>query len=126
MPDKEQDFTGGTYSKLVEVSEQKKGHSAKATVKPSNRDTTVQPVKADNLIEFIRKSVKQIGKEAATYRFTAGEKEALAEMIFTFRKDGVRVSENEITRVAVNALIHDFKIKGKDSTLSKVLEQLNA
>jgi len=40
---------------------------------PSNHDTTT-PRDENDIFELVRKAVKQIGKEAATYRFTKDEK----------------------------------------------------
>ena len=37
------------------------------------------------IIEFIRKAVKDVGKESATYRFTPEEKKALLELTFTYK-----------------------------------------
>src|SRR5690349_11641441 len=66
------------------------------TVIPSNHDTTT-PDKEDELLEKARKAVKQIGKEAATHRFTLEEKNNLADIEYTYRRQGIRTSENEIT-----------------------------
>lgn len=78
------------------------------------------------LVEPVRKAVKELGKEAATHRFTAAEKQALAEMIFTYRRQGIRTSENEIARIAINALVADYKRQGENSLLAQVLRELNS
>lgn len=81
-----EDYTAGTYSKLAEVAQQKKQPPTntatpvkrtnkvnKATVPPSNHDTVIprnQDTNNDDYVEVVRKAVKQLGKEAATYRFT--------------------------------------------------------
>src|SRR5712692_10341044 len=54
------------------------------TKQPSNRDTT-QTIKPEGFpeedsIETVRVAVKQLGKEAATYRFTLEEKKSLADV----------------------------------------------
>ncbi len=56
----------------------------------------------DTTIETIRKAVKQIGKEGATHRFTSKEKRDIADLIYTYKRQGIRTSENEITRIAIN------------------------
>ena len=94
------------------------------TTNPSNRDTTVSRYH-DTIIELIRKAVRELGKEAATHRFTMEEKRALADIIYTFKSKGVKTSENEITRIAVNLIINDYKANGEDSLLDKVLKALN-
>src|SRR5687768_15951176 len=48
------------------------------TMPPRYRDT-MTPV----VVETVRKAVKQIGKEAATHRFTEEEKRAIADIVYT-------------------------------------------
>src|SRR5688572_22780415 len=54
------------------------------TMIPRNHDTMI-PLKNDeiDLFELVRKSIKQIGKEAATHRFTIEEKNELADIEYT-------------------------------------------
>jgi hypothetical protein len=77
------------------------------------------------VLDLVRATVKRLGKEAATYRFTQEEKRALAEIVYRYRGQGVRTSENEITRIAVNWLVEDYRRKGTGSILAQVLERLN-
>lgn len=99
---------------------------------PRHHDTTVpsdgpeqQPDQAAN-VESVRRAVKQLGKEAATYRFTADEKRALADIVYQYRGAGIRTSENEITRIAINSLVEDYRQHGDQSFLALVLQRLNA
>ena len=96
----------------------------KATKKPSNHDTTVSRYHA-TIIELVRKAVKELGKEAATHRFTINEKKALADLIYSYKNRGVRTSENEVTRIAVNFIINDYKENGENSVLDRTLKALN-
>src|SRR5712691_10474067 len=64
------------------------------TMTPSDHDTTVSP--DEEIIEKARKAVKQIGKEAATHRFTLEEKNMMADIEYRYRRLGIRTSENEI------------------------------
>ena len=75
-------------------------------------------------VRRLRKAVKQIGKEAATYRFTREEKDQLSDLIHTCRRQGYRTSEVEITRIAVNWLMEDYRVGGKRSVLCRVLRAL--
>jgi len=77
------------------------------------------------MIEIIRGAVKQLGKEAATHRFTIEEKRALANIVFEYKDKQIRTSENEIARVAINFLVNDYRINGQNSILARVLERLN-
>ena len=104
----------------------------KATKKPSNRDTT-QPHNHTTtvsryhatIIELVRKAVKELGKEAATHRFTIREKKELADIIYSYKNRSVRTSENEVTRIAVNFIINDYKENGENSILDRTLKALN-
>ena len=94
------------------------------TTNPRNHDTTVSRCH-DTTIEAIRKVVKEFGKEAATHRFTAQEKQAIAEIVYAYKGKGVRTSENQIARIAINWLIVDYHENGENSVLELVLRALN-
>jgi hypothetical protein len=77
-------------------------------------------------IETIRKAVKQLGKEATFSRFTQEEKNSLGDVVYTYKRSGIRTSENEVIRIAVNWLLEDFHSDGQNSVLARVLTKLNA
>jgi len=93
-------------------------------VTPRNRETTVSRYH-DTIIELVRKAVKEFGKEAATHRFTVEEKKAIADIIYSYKNRGIRTSENEIARIAVNFIINDYRENGENSVLDKALRALN-
>ena len=99
--------------------------------KPPGEDTepkhdTMTPRYHDSLIATIARSVREVGKEVSTYRLTVQEKETLAEIIYHFRRDKCRLSENEIARIAINLLIEDFKSNKKSCMLSRIAEAMKA
>ena len=96
-----------------------------STTLPRHRDT-VTPQDEDDILDIVRKAVKQIGKEAATHRFTLDEKNLLADIEYTYKRQGVRTSENEITRIAINYFIQDYQRNGNSSLLAKILQRLNS
>jgi hypothetical protein len=104
-------------SKTVEVVESNL-ETNKATMTPSNRDTTV------SLIDKIRHEVKELGKEAATYRFTKSEKDALKDLVYIYGRQGVKTSENEIARIAINWLFEDNQTNGEQSVIYLALKAL--
>ncbi len=69
------------------------------TMTPSNHDTT-PPSKDDELLEKARKAVRQVGKEAATHRFTLEEKNMLADIEYSYRR-----REYEQARTKLPALL---------------------
>jgi len=102
------------------------------TKQPTNRDTTTPRYHDttvsryhDVIIELVRKSVKEFGKEAATHRFTLEEKRAVADIIYTYKNKSIKTSENEIARISVNFIIQDYRENGENSILHKILEVLN-
>lgn len=95
-----------------------------ATTTPRYRDTTISKVHGV-AVELVRKAVKEFGKEAATHRFTDTEKKQIADLIYTYKNQGIRTSENEITRIAVNFIMEDHRESGENSVLHKILEALN-
>ncbi len=97
-----------------------------------HRDTTIPPVSEvpmlnseSAVIERVRKAVKEFGKEAATHRFTLAEKKAIAELVYTYRQQGLRTNENVIARIAINYLFFDYQRNLQKSILHKALQSLN-
>jgi hypothetical protein len=76
-------------------------------------------------VEGIRKAVKQLGKEATFCRFTLEEKNVVGDIVYTYKRNGIRTSENEIIRIAVNWLLEDYRTDGPNSVLAQVLDKLN-
>lgn len=87
---------------------------------------TMPPRYQNATVERIRRAVRTCGKEAATHRFTAGEKEAIAEIVYACKRRGLRTTENEIARIAVNFIVADHQARGEESLLTRVLLALNA
>jgi hypothetical protein len=97
--------------------------SHRDTVPPSNHDS-MQP-RHQETIQQVRKAVKVIGKEAATHRLTVQEKRTLGEVIYRYKQQGIKTSENEIARIAINYLLLDYQSQGENSILAEVLRKLN-
>jgi hypothetical protein len=98
------------------------------TVTPRHHDTMLDTMVSryhNTVIEAVRKAVKEFGKEAATHRFTLAEKTAIADIIYSYRQRGVKTSENELARIAINFLVSDYEENGENSILHKVIEALN-
>ena len=76
------------------------------------------------MIEAVRKAVREVGKEAATHRFTIEEKKAVAGILYAYTAQGLKTSENEIARIAINYIIQDYQENGELSILHKALVAL--
>jgi hypothetical protein len=96
-----------------------------STMQPRHHDTPI-PQDDGDILDVVRRAVKQIGKEAATHRFTLDEKNLLADIEHTYKRQGIRTSENEITRIAINYFIEDYLKNGESSLLANVLKRLNS
>jgi hypothetical protein len=95
------------------------------TTIPRNQDTVV-PLNEDDMIEAVRRAVRQIGKEPATQRLTLEEKQALDDIEYSYKRQGLRTSGNEIIRIATNYIVRDYQQNGENSILAKVLNRLNS
>ena len=81
---------------------------------------------AASTVRSLRKAVRVIGKEAATHRFTSQEKDQLADIVYTYGRQGYRTSENEVVRIGVNWLIVDYQENGRQSVLHKAMKALKS
>jgi hypothetical protein len=117
-----------TIAKKASVKE-----SAQASTLASNQDrllaskhASILSLSAENL-ESIRKIVKNPGKEDVLYiRLSKEEKDKLADVSYTYKRQGIRTSDNELVRVAINALIEDYKANGESSLLAIIITSLHA
>jgi hypothetical protein len=80
----------------------------------------------DSMIETIRKAVKHPGKDVAFVRLTAEEKAELADVLYTYKRQGIKTSETELIRIGVSFLLNEYKQNGQASVLARVLEALQA
>ena len=100
--------------------------------KPSPAHATVverahEPAMAphpEELIDAIRRAVKAIGKEESTIRLTREEKMELKDIQYTFLRRGRPTSGNELYRIALHALLADYREHGEESILTRVIEAL--
>jgi len=74
----------------------------------------------DTMVGFILKSIKEIGREASTYRFSKKEKLALLGIIYKLRMHNISISENEIIRIGILYLIYDFNKRNNTSLLMRI------
>jgi hypothetical protein len=92
---------------------------------PRHDDTTVSG-NSEDILETIRKAVRQVGKEPATQRLTSDEKEHLRDIEYDYARQNIKTSTNEVIRIALNYVVADYLKHGKQSILARVLEKLNS
>lgn len=83
-------------------------------IKPSCNQNT--------LCASIHNSIKEIGREASTYRLSSNEKDKIIQVIYELRKRKIQIKENEIIRISINFLFHDYDLNKDDSLLIKIKE----
>ena len=81
---------------------------------------------AAEVIAAIRKVVKTPGREVSFVRLSAEEKGQLADIVYTYKRQGQKTSENEINRIAINFLLRDYQANGERSVLALTLADLLA
>lgn len=114
-------------------SERLTSQSSRSTTSPAANASTlasvVDSVSASldpTIIDQIRKIVKVPGKEVSYVRLTPAEKGDLADIVYTYKRQGCKTTENEINRIAVNFMLLDYQEHGEESLLAKVLAALQA
>lgn len=101
-------------------------HGDNNSNQPASTQASTQTNRDDENIERIRKVVKAIGKEVTYVRLLPEEKEKLGDIVYTYKRLGIKTSENEIGRIAINFVTQDYEENGENSVLAKVLAALNA
>jgi len=78
------------------------------------------------LIEYLRKTVKVRGKEVTFLRLTAEEKDQVAAIMYTYKRQGRPTTETDIGRIGLNFIVEDYRANGANSILARVLDALLA
>ena len=121
-PAKQQETTPAEQGKKTDDTMTPRYHD---TMTPRNHDTAI-PFSEDEILKAVRKAVKQVGKEAATQRLTIEEKQALADIEYSYKRLGIKTSGNEIMRIATNYIVKDYQQNGENSIVAKVIQRLNS
>ncbi len=96
----------------------------------SKRASNIASKRASTLakdIDFaaLHKTLKLIGKEVLYVRLTQEEKNQVADIEYTYQRQGIKTSGNEIGRIALNVLLADYKTNGEHSILAKMLAEIH-
>lgn len=76
-------------------------------------------------IESIRRNLKRSGTITTNYRTTPENKEALAQLVWDYKRRKISTSENELVRIAIEFVLADFEDNGEQSVVHTVLELLH-
>ena len=109
-----------------EQSQETTTNPLQASEKASNDASKHASTLADEMnLEPIHKTLKFIGKEVLYVRLTQEEKNQVADIEYTYQRQGIKTSGNEIGRIALNFLLADYKANGENSLLAKMLTELH-
>ena len=99
--------------------------SEPATMPPSAHGATraVEPPFDDSaLVRRLRDQLDEEHNLHYSYRFTREEIEALRDAVYELEaKRSLRVTRNDIVRLGLEWIINDYKTRGKDSLLVRVM-----
>jgi hypothetical protein len=98
----------------------------KLETEQANTNASTLSKEQATLIDQIRKVVKTVGREVSFVRLTPDEKQQLADIMYSFKRRGIKTSENEINRIAVNFMLKDYQANGNSSILARVIDALLA
>jgi len=76
------------------------------------------------MIESLRKAVKPLGDKVSYVRLTDAEKDGLREVVVALSRQGLKTTENEVSRIAIAYLLSDHARNGPDSVVTRVIEAL--
>jgi hypothetical protein len=91
-----------------------------------NASKLASMIASTDIVSVVRKAVRQTGKEVSFIRLAREEKQQLGDIVYTYKRQGIKTSENEINRIAVNYLLEDYRLNGANSILQRVMEALLA
>ena len=77
-------------------------------------------------VQAIERTLKRSGREVSYVRLSPDEKERLAEISYTYKREGLKVSETDIHRIALNYLLADYELNKHDSVLASTIASLKA
>jgi hypothetical protein len=143
-------FSG--LDKALLRSTQQRSHAEPQGTEPSHPKTTIKPVPTrsrariptsvnasepastlaftastnKDFVQAIRQRVKVPGKEVVYVRLTVEEKQELADIVYTYKRQRRKTSDTEISRIAVNFILEDYRANGANSILASVMEALSA
>lgn len=123
------DTTAPTAPRPMRASQGRKRKAVPASTLASAGDRALDMLASPPdpaVIEAIRKTVKQPGREVSFVRLTPTEKGRLTDIVYTYKRQGIKTSENEINRIAVNFLMDDYHQHGERSILAMVIAALRA
>ena len=122
-------FDGGIFRDPEEIAEERAALDETPPAEPAEKPAASKRASTlarapESVIAAIRKVVKSYGREVSFVRLSPEEKGELADLVHDFKRRGLKTTENEINRIAINYLLADHRQHGERSILARTLEAL--
>jgi hypothetical protein len=98
--------------------------SKQASTLASKPTKGAAPMLPQEWLTAIRKTVRVPGREVTYVRLSSEEKARLFEVVSTYKLQGHKITETEISRIAVNFILEDYRAHGEQSILAQALAAL--
>ena len=130
-PEPSRPSTGlAAVDQISRAADQPTQHAGEPTDKRARNPASTNPdllaSYQDEAIASIRRTVRVPGREVSFVRLSPAEKGQLADVVYTYKRQGCKTSENEINRIAINFLLADYKANGEQSILARVIASMQA
>lgn len=110
------------------VAEEPEKQDTSGVTTPIHHDTVTpqrHEISSGDMVSMIRAAVIQTGQASTNHRLTNVEKERIEDVVWEFKKNGIRTTENEIVRIALNYILNHHDQEGKNSLLAITLNLLH-
>ena len=84
------------------------------------------PAGDQETIAAITTIIKHPGREVSFVRLSPEEKARLADIVYSYKRQGMKVTETELHRIALNYLFVDYDKRGETSLLARLLVIMKA
>jgi hypothetical protein len=89
----------------------------------SRRHDATTPKKFAVDEQKLAETLKEVGRERTSLRMTEDEKAGVAQIVYNLRAEGVKLSENDVFRVALNFVLEDYEFNTPNSLIESVLKK---
>jgi hypothetical protein len=92
----------------------------------AKKESAAEPLDETATMELIGAIIKHPGREVSFVRLSPEEKARIADTVYAFKRQGLKVTETELHRIGLNYLLADYDQRGEASLLARLLARLKA
>src|SRR5947209_4039299 len=112
-------------SKQSEPVKENKSLEPQTASTPASKHASSHASNRASIIDIVRKTLRETGKEVLYVRLTVTEKAQVRDVAYALERRGTKMSETEIGRIAVDFLLQDYERNRENSVLLQVIDALN-